>query len=255
MCPGFAQGDQVTGPIEQLGPVGRPVGGQAVVPVQQAPVDQVDLVDPRDRAARPRSCSCCVHPPGRRHRSWWRRTRRPGAGSARPARSAAGRSAASGARAVGSHRHRCPSSSGAVRERVERISRLWCLSRVRSEETPPCGPIPPGQVCPSAKRYATDLTDAEFALVEPTCRRVARAAAPNRSAAVLDAFLPPAHRLPVAAAAQVLPRAAPCSYFAAGGRHAPVLPARVAQPSQQHRPSHSSPDPSESLKKVQSRSV
>ena len=48
------------------------------------------------------------------------------------------------------------------------ISRLGCLSRVLSEETPPCGPISArANYARPAQRYATDLSDAEFALIEP----------------------------------------------------------------------------------------
>ena len=71
------------------------------------------------------------------------------------------------------------------------ISRLWCLSRVRSEETPPCGPISTrAKYAHPAKRYATDLTDAEFALVEPYLPAPCGLGRPRRTdlRAVLDAI-------------------------------------------------------------------
>ena len=104
-------------------------------------------------------------------------------------------------------RRRCPRQSGIMQrglpwrwhslagasepsgKELSEISGLWCLSRVGSEETPPCGPIPACEVCRAAKRYATDLTDSEFA-----DRAVAAAALPARPAAhpdlraVLDAI-------------------------------------------------------------------
>ena len=59
-----------------------------------------------------------------------------------------------------------------------------------------------------AKRYATDLTDAEFALVEPRLPPPCRLGRPRTDRSAGGAgrdLLPAAHRLPVGAAAQGLP--------------------------------------------------
>ena len=65
----------------------------------------------------------------------------------------------------------------------------------------------PAQYARPATRYATDLTDAEFALVEPRLpRRAGSAGRASRPAGGAGRdLLPAAHRLPVAPAAQGLP--------------------------------------------------